>query len=288
VTDARGRARGAVYIDRDGREHLAEADVVVLAANGLGTARLLLLSDLANRSGLIGKRLMLHPYGKVIGVYDGDLASERGPHGAMLVSHQFAPSDEARGYVGTTHWELTPLGGPLTTLTAIGHDALPPAARFGEAFHDAVSRSFDRAIAWGFTAEDFPADGNEVVLDGDVTDSDGIPAPHVRYRMDANTRANLAFQHARAREAHEAAGALEIHDQPRYPDCGWHLLGTARMGTDPETSVVDPFGRCHDVPNLWCIDGSVFVTSAAVNPTATICAFALRAADELLRTRGRA
>jgi choline dehydrogenase-like flavoprotein len=287
VTDGRGRARGAIYIDRSGAEHLAEADIVVLAANGLGTARLLLLSGLANRSGLVGKRLMLHPYGKVIGLYDEDLASERGPHGAMLVSHQFAPYDEARGFTGTTHWELTPLGGPLTTLTAIGHDGLPPGERFGRPFHDAVTRSFDRAIAWGFTAEDFPADGNEVELDGTVTDSDGIPAPRVRYRIDANTRANLAYQFARAREAHEAAGAVEIHDQPRYPDCGWHLLGTARMGTDPDTSVVDPFGCCHDVPNLYCIDGSVFVTSAAVNPTATICAFALRTADRLLQTRGR-
>ncbi len=294
ILDAKGRARGAVYVDRDGREHLEEAEVVVMAANGVGTARLLLLSasarfpdGLSNSSGLVGKRLMLHPYAKVVGVYDEDLAGERGPHGAMLVSHQFAVSDESRGYVGTTHWELTPLGGPLTTLTATGHDALPPARRFGAGFHAAVARTFDRSIAWGFTAEDFPVDGNELGLDAEVTDSDGIPAPRIRYRMDDNTRANIAFQLARAREAHIAAGAIECHDLPRYPDCGWHLLGTARMGTDPATSVVDPFGRSHDVPNLYCVDGSVFVTSAAVNPTATICAFALRAADEMLRRRGR-
>ena len=62
---------------------------------------------------------------------------------------------------------------------------------------------------------------------------------------------------------------------------GWHLLGTARMGTDPETSVVDGFCRSHDVPNLFVIDGSVFVTSTGVNPTATIMAVALRAMRHL-------
>ena len=66
---------------------------------------------------------------------------------------------------------------------------------------------------------------------------------------------------------------------------GWHLLGTARMGTDPATSVVDKWNRAHDVANLYVVDGSCFVTSGGVNPTSTICALALRAADHLVETR---
>jgi choline dehydrogenase-like flavoprotein len=66
---------------------------------------------------------------------------------------------------------------------------------------------------------------------------------------------------------------------------GWHLLGTARMGTDPRTSVVDPLGRSHDVPNLLIVDGSVFVTAGAVNPTNTITSLALRFADGMLERR---
>ena len=68
---------------------------------------------------------------------------------------------------------------------------------------------------------------------------------------------------------------------------GWHLLGTARMGDDPETSVVDRWCRSHDVENLYVIDGSVFVTSGGVNPTATIAALALRATERLIEQRGR-
>jgi choline dehydrogenase-like flavoprotein len=56
------------------------------------------------------------------------------------------------------------------------------------------------------------------------------------------------------------------------------------MGEDPDTSVVDPFGRAHDVPNLFIVDGSVFVTAGAANPTSTIAALALRAAEHMLET----
>jgi choline dehydrogenase-like flavoprotein len=66
---------------------------------------------------------------------------------------------------------------------------------------------------------------------------------------------------------------------------GWHLLGTCRMGRDPSTSVVDSFGRCHTVPNLFIVDGSVFVTGSGLNPTATIAALALRAATHIVRSR---
>ena len=64
-------------------------------------------------------------------------------------------------------------------------------------------------------------------------------------------------------------------------DAGWHLLGTARMGDDPGTSVVDRWGRAHDVPNLFVIDGSIFTAGACINPTSTIEALALRTADYL-------
>jgi len=66
---------------------------------------------------------------------------------------------------------------------------------------------------------------------------------------------------------------------------GWHLLGTARMGNDPQTSVVDRWNRAHDVPNLYVVDGSCFVTSSGVNPTSTIVSIALRAADHMIETR---
>jgi choline dehydrogenase-like flavoprotein len=93
---------------------------------------------------------------------------------------------------------------------------------------------------------------------------------------------------ARAGEVLRAAGANEVlSDNPMRPS-GWHLLGTCRMGEHADTSVVDAWARAHDVDNLFVVDGSSFVTSAAVNPTTTIQALALRTADYIKRTRGRA
>ncbi|HAY52331.1 MAG TPA: GMC family oxidoreductase, partial [Acidimicrobiaceae bacterium] len=66
---------------------------------------------------------------------------------------------------------------------------------------------------------------------------------------------------------------------------GWHLMGTAKMGDDPAKSVVNRFQRSHDVENLYIVDGSVFVTSSGVNPTATITALALRTADNIVKSR---
>ena len=78
-----------------------------------------------------------------------------------------------------------------------------------------------------------------------------------------------------------AAGAIEVTVDPLARVAGWHLMGTTRMGNDPAHSVVDRWGRAHDVPNLFVVDGSVFVTSAPVNPTSTIQALALRTAEWL-------
>ena len=88
---------------------------------------------------------------------------------------------------------------------------------------------------------------------------------------------------ARASEVLRAAGAKETVEVAPLPFAGWHLMGTARMGTDPEKSVVNEWGRCHDVRNLFIIDGSIFVTAAAVNPTNTIQALALHIADTMKR-----
>jgi choline dehydrogenase-like flavoprotein len=87
-----------------------------------------------------------------------------------------------------------------------------------------------------------------------------------------------------ARQVLEAAGAFEVRDTGA-PNVFAHLMGTARMGTDPRRSVVDAWNQAHDVPNLFLVDGSSFTTSAGVNPTSTIGALALRAADGIWSRR---
>lgn len=121
-------------------------------------------------------------------------------------------------------------------------------------------------------------------LSDELFDSSGLPAPKINYRISEDSQKNLDWNVERMREAHRAAGALETKVVPWMPGVGWHQLGTARCGEDPAKSVVDQFGRSHDVPNLFIMDGSVFVTSSSVNPTPTITAFAARATEHLVET----
>ena len=278
-----GLATGAVWIDRDGADHHQKADIVVLAANGIGTPRLLLHSGLANSSGMVGKRLMLHPYMSVLGLYDEDLDSWLGPWGTPLLSLQFADTDESRGFARGAQWDVMPIGGPLMALAR--YAGLPFEKRWGPAVHDLLAKTVGRGFDWGIGIEDLPSDENTVTLDPSLADSDGIPAPKISYRIDEDARRNLAWQLERAKEAHEASGAVEtiVTDWSRW---GWHLLGTCRMGDDPAASVVDRFGRSHDVPNLFVVDGSVFVTSGPQPPTATIAANAARCTAHLIATAG--
>jgi choline dehydrogenase-like flavoprotein len=288
--NGRGLVTGALYIDRDGREHVQSADVTILGANGIGTPRLLLLSatsaftdGLANSSGLVGKRLMMHPFGTVVGLFDEDLGSTHGVWGQHLHSLEFYETDASRGFVRGAKWGLQPTGGPVSMTRAYpwGEEN----AIWGEAFHAGIRKRLGHSAMWGIIAEDLPDDKNRVVLDPELKDGDGIPAPKIIYRMSENSFRLLDFHVKRAKESLEAAGAYETVIAPLIRETGWHLLGTCKMGTDPATSVVDAWGRTHDIPNLFIFDGSIWPTSSGMNPTATIAAMSLRCADHLVRHR---
>lgn len=290
TVDGRGRARGVLYYDRDGALHEQMAGIVVVACNGVGTPRLLLNSrsrlfpdGLANRSGLVGKNLMFHGYGSAWGVFDRPLDSYRGPQANMVLSHEFYETDESRGFVRGFQLQVTRQGAPLST--ALGHaHLLPPEGRlpWGERHHAAFGERFNHTLVVSMNGEDLPETVNEVALDPELTDADGVPAPLIRYRLSDNSRRMIDFAMARAEEVLRAAGAREVHRPDTLPTAGFHLMGTCRMGERPYGSVVDRWGRSHDVPNLFVVDGSVFVTSAGVNPTPTIQALALRTADYIV------
>jgi choline dehydrogenase-like flavoprotein len=136
-------------------------------------------------------------------------------------------------------------------------------------------------LAISAICEDLPEAHNRVTLDPVLKDSHGIPAPKVDYTIGENSAKMMAHGIARAREVLDAAGATEISVNSPILYGGWHLLGTARMGADPAGSVVNEWGRAHDVKNLFIVDGSIFVTSGGVNPTSTIQAIALYIADQM-------
>jgi choline dehydrogenase-like flavoprotein len=284
--DDRGRARGATWVDTDGREHFQGADVVVCAANGIGTARLLLLSahagapaGLANSSGLVGRRLMVHPGAMVDGYFDDDLRSWQGHFGGQIQSLEFGGRDPGRGFPGGAKWSLAPTGGPLAVAFGLrGRPAL------GSEHHEHMRARFGRGARWVILCEDLPDVENRVELSTTLTDGSGIAAPKVTYRTSDDVHRAAAWNVERATVSLTEAGAHTVEWVPMRNNS--HLLGTARMGDDRATSVVDRWGVAHDVRNLVIIDGSVFVTVGAANPTSTICALALRAVDHLLAHRG--
>jgi choline dehydrogenase-like flavoprotein len=289
VMDRQGRADGVVWVDAGGREHRLRAGVTILCANGIGTPRLLLLSatrghpdGLANSSGLVGRRLMMHPFGTVVGLFEDDLQSWQGTWGQHLHSLQFYETDTDRGFVRGAKWGLQPTGGLLATTRGYPWGDNPI---WGAGFQDSVRRRFGRSAMWGIIAEDLPEESNRVELDTSRTDPAGIPGVRLHYRMSGNSERMMAFHTARAAESLRAAGAYQVSIAPQIRETGWHLLGTATMGTDPGRSVVDPWGRCHDVPNLYAFDGSIWPTSSGMNPTGTIAAMALRCTEHLLAQR---
>ncbi|MEU4896264.1 GMC family oxidoreductase [Streptomyces sp. NPDC044780] len=283
-----GLATGAEFVCPDGSWHVVRADVVILAANAVGTPRILLNSasprypdGLANSSGLVGRRLMVHPFANVTGYFDDDVEGWRGHVGAKITCFEFYESDTDRGFVRGAKWSLAPTGGPLNAALPIrAGDAV-----WGAAHHEHVRRHLGRTISWGIFGEDLPDETNRVTVDAALTDSSGIPAPKITYSVSENSRRLLDFHIDRATESLQTAGAYDVAMESLMRYSGWHLLGTARMGTDPRTSVVDQYGRCHDIPNLYIMDGSVFVTSGGVNPTSTIAALALRSTEHLIAAR---
>ena len=288
-TDREGLATGVTYVDRDtGETLLQRGRIVVLAANGLGTPRLLLNSTsarhpdgLANSSGLVGKRLMMHPYATVIGLFDDFFENWQGPFGQRMYSMEFAETRPGTGFVRGAKWQLMGTGGPLNT---IGAFPWGDNAGWGQDFHKTVKSRFGRSIDWSIIAEDLPEEANMVVLDDTLKDADGLPAPKMIYRNSENTRKLMRFNVERAGEALREAGAYEILEAPFFRETGWHMLGTTVMGRDPGSSVVDSYGRSHDVPNLFVMDGSVMPTSSCVNPTGTVAALALRGAEHITET----
>jgi choline dehydrogenase-like flavoprotein len=276
VVDERGLACGALWVDVDGNEHEQAANVVVCAANGVGTPRLLLASDgLANSSGLVGRNLMLHPLVSVVGLFDEPLDAWRAHAGALVHSLQFADSDPARGFARGATWSLGSSGGPLRA--ALAPDGR---GRWGDEHHANVRARLGRSASWVIIAEDLPEHANCVELSSTLTDAAGLAGARIVYRLSDNTRRLMAWHVERATESLEAAGAYQT-EIIRHGANG-HLMGTARMGADPATSVVDASCRSHDVPNLLVTDGSVFVTAGSANPTTTIAAVALRAAERLV------
>ncbi|HEV2351490.1 MAG TPA: GMC family oxidoreductase [Terriglobia bacterium] len=286
--DESGWVTGAVYFDSAGHEHFQRARAVVLCSNGAETPRLLLLSKsklfpqgLANSSGLVGKYLMVDVGSYAGGVFEHPLNEFKSIHDTRVI-HDFYDSDPQRGFYGgggmDARFDLYLIGFALWGMP-------PDVPRWGGQFKKALQENFIRTMYVQAHTTCLPVPTNNITLDPDVKDAWGLPALRVTYKDHPDDVKNMHFFRDRALELMEAAGAIRKWPLPiDDTEASVHLLGTCRMGDDPKTSVVDKFHRAHDVPNLFIVDGSNFVTSGRNQPTCTIQALAYRAADHLARS----
>jgi choline dehydrogenase-like flavoprotein len=294
LLDARGRARGVAYLTRDGREQELRARAVIVSAGSLGSAQLLLLSKsgsfpqgLANSSGLVGRHLMFHTLSYVNFDAEERSHSALGPPGQLAVDDLHA-SDARRGFIRgavmTEANEPSPIHYALGAAHALGTGTRP----WGAALKQHLRR-FPWLHGLITIGEDLPVASNRVDLDPDLTDAWGLPALRITHASHPNDRALHAWYEARLLEWAAASGARRAWTVPYGGIKGGsgHLLGTARMGDDPDHSVLDRHCRSHDVPNLWVVDGSCFPTAAGYNPTLTIVANAYRVARHFVAAARR-
>ena len=277
TTNASGQADGVLCYDGAGRLRRLRAKVVVVCCNGVGSPRLLLNSrsrqfpdGLGNTHGQVGRNFMIHPSRYVEGVFDE--AFERQTFtGNPLFSQQFYETDVRRSFVRGYSLMIYRPFGPLSVAWG---DVEP--VPWGPTHHSEMRRRFAHTVGIAVMSEDLPEENNRVELDSSRSDSSGMPAARITYRVAENTRKMLDHGVQSARQVLDAAGAHTIRENPRISYFA-HLMGTCRMGLDPKDSVVDRSHQVHGIANLFVVDGSSFTTSGAVNPTSTIGALALRA-----------
>ncbi|MGX1159120.1 choline dehydrogenase-like flavoprotein [Arthrobacter sp. SLBN-100] len=285
-----GRASGVVYQDRDGVEYHQEAKMVLLACGAIETARLMLLSKsalfpdgIANNSGLVGKNAMFHEYIGAFGLFDKELSTPTEQWTGSYVNgatYEFYKTDTNRDHIL----------GSVTAASTVGHPinfTYPGKPLWGKPAKDADRQYFDYSMKIGAILQDIPQETNAVDLDPTVRDAWGLPVARITAKPHENDKAQAKYIADNSSELMRAAGASKV--DPIYlseftGNCS-HEMGTARMGNDPSSSVVNKWGAAHDVPNLYVLDGAVFPTSLGANPTLTIMANAWRIADRIIEDR---
>ena len=286
-TNKAGRVSEVAYLDAKGQQQAQKARAVIVAANGGETPRLLLMSEssnhpngLANSSGLVGKYLMGNGHAQTYAFFDEPLNEHKSVQVTRIV-HDFYENDPKRGFYGGGGIDARAFVQASPVMFAL--NGLPPdAPRWGKEHKDLLRHNFTRRMMLLASTTSLAQESNNITLDPNLKDGAGRPAMRITYRDHDDDLAMMSFMQDRSVELLESAGANTIWREPVVPENVLaHLLGTCRMGADAKSSVVDPWHRSHDVPNLFICDGSSLVTSGRGQPTMTIQALAFRAAEHI-------
>ncbi len=273
----RNRVTGVSYLNPDGKECFQAAKVVIVSGYAIETPRLLLNSacdgyqnGLANSSDTVGRYLMAQAGNVVMGRFEQPVRMYKAPP-AHALTEEFYETDIKRSFARGFAIQTV---GPLPI--AFAKQMMAARGSWGWGMRR-IMMDYNHWAALGLLGEILPWADNRVTL-AKETDQYGLRVAHVNFDLYDNDKALIEFGKKKVEEVMWAAGATEVEQEARYA----HLVGACRMGFDPSTSVVDGFGRSHDIANLFVCDGSILPTQGSANPGLTIQALAARTADYLI------
>ncbi|MEZ4702745.1 MAG: GMC family oxidoreductase [Rhodothermales bacterium] len=287
-----GKAAGVRVIDTETMETMEfRARLVFLCASALGSTQIMLNSQdarfpngIANSSGVLGQNLMDHHFqvgaSAIAEGFEDRYSYGNRPTGFYIprfrnIDAATRRRDYIRGFgyqgaAGRVSW---------------GRGAQIPG--FGAELKEALREPGPWRVSMTAFGECLPRAENRVTLDPTVTDKYGIPALRISCGWGDNEKAMRGDMGASAAEMLEAAGFTNVAIYDNYvegttnaaPGLGIHEMGTARMGRDPKTSVLNGYNQAHDVPNLFVTDGACMTSSGCQNPSITYMALTARAVD---------
>ncbi|MDX2034645.1 MAG: GMC family oxidoreductase [Blastocatellia bacterium] len=283
--NAKGLASSVGYVDRaTGKSYEVKARAVIAACGTLESTRLLLASGIANSSGMIGRNFIEHLDATAEGYLPSLFNTTREEGDGLGGSHiifpwfgYFRPNEKRdflRGFQiePSARQSMRPLRRPKTV------------AGFGPEYKKEIRKWQSGRVRLAAHGEMLANPNKFVELDPNVKDKWGLPVLKINYPWDANDLAMFKYLRQTFEEILGAAKAVEVK-LPKTPDIAGHSIhemGTIHMGSDPKTSVLNSFNQSWDVKNLFVTDGAAFSSGTHKNPTLTIMALSMRAADYIL------
>jgi glucose dehydrogenase len=284
--DAEGLVSGIRFKRPDNSEDRATGRVYVIAAHGIETPKLLLISrtdarpdGVANSSDQVGRNLMDHPVQLSWALARDPVYPFRSPlENAGIEEFRDGPFRSERSAfrmaVGEEGWSF-PGTSPDVLATNLIQQGL-----YGQALVEELNAHVSRQFRFANLIEQLPDPENRITPAFDQVDAIGIPRPQIWYRLGEFERQAMAEARRVSEQVFAAMGATYMEHSDFHFGAG-HVMGTYRMGNDPDTSVVDADQRSHDHPNLFLLGSGTFPTVGTANPTLTIAALALRAAQTI-------
>lgn len=283
--NAKGQASGVSYIDKaTGRERTVRARVVMAACGTLETTRLLLHSKIANSSGLVGRNFLEHldvgaqAYFPELFFMDREAGDGIGGSHIVIPWFGYFRKDEKRDFLRGFQIE------PSSRIRMRPDRNAKRIAGFGSDFKKEVRKWTGARVVLASHGEMLPSPNKFVELDPTVKDKWGVPALKIHHPLEENDLNMFKYIKRTYEEIFDAAKGvrIELPDAPDVAGHSIHEMGTAHMGDDPKTSVLNRFNQSWDVRNLFVVDAASFTSGTHKNPTLMIMALSWRASEYIL------